>query len=81
MKIVKVEIENFKPYTKVLLPDNNNNQEPHLPEGLFLIQGNNSMGKTSLIQGMLWGLLGDGLMNDQKFQTNFPCYSHRYRIW
>ncbi len=69
MKIVKVEIENFKPYTKVLLPDNNNNQEPQLPEGLFLIQGNNSMGKTSLIQGMLWGLLGDGLMNDQKRKT------------
>ena len=27
------------------------------------------MGKTSLIQGMLWGLLGDGLMNDQKRKT------------
>jgi len=24
------------------------------------------MGKTSFVQGMLWGLLGDGLMNDQK---------------
>ena len=65
MKIVKVEIENFKPYTKVLLPDNVD-ESIHLAEGLFLIRGNNSMGKTSFVQGMLWGLLGDGLMNDQK---------------
>jgi DNA repair exonuclease SbcCD ATPase subunit len=65
LKIVKVEIENFKPYTKVLLPDNVD-ENIHLAEGLFLIRGNNSMGKTSFVQGMLWGLLGDGLMNDQK---------------
>ena len=65
MKIVKVEIENFKPYSKVLLPDNVD-ESIHLAEGLFLIRGNNSMGKTSFVQGMLWGLLGDGLMNDQK---------------
>ena len=65
MKIVKVEIENFKPYTKVVLPDNVD-ESSHLAEGLFLIRGNNSMGKTSFVQGMLWGLLGDGLMNEQK---------------
>ena len=65
MKIVKVEIENFKPYTKVVLPDNVD-ESIHLAEGLFLIRGNNSMGKTSFVQGMLWGLLGDGLMNEQK---------------
>jgi DNA repair exonuclease SbcCD ATPase subunit len=65
LKIVKVEIENFKPYTKVVLPDNDDESIP-LAEGLFLIRGNNSMGKTSFVQGMLWGLLGDGLMNEQK---------------
>lgn len=65
MKIVKVDIENFKPYTKVLLPNNVNKRIP-LAEGLFLIRGNNSMGKTSFVQGMLWGLLGDGLMKEQK---------------
>jgi DNA repair exonuclease SbcCD ATPase subunit len=65
LKIVKVEIENFKPYTRVVLPDNVD-ESIHLAEGLFLIRGNNSMGKTSFVQGMLWGLLGDGLMNDQK---------------
>ncbi len=65
MKVVKVEIENFKPYNNVVLPDNND-QVRGLPEGTFLIHGNNSMGKTSFIQGMLWGLLGDGLVYDQK---------------
>jgi DNA repair exonuclease SbcCD ATPase subunit len=66
LKIVKVEIENFKPYTKVILPNDNNDKNIHFAEGLFLIHGNNSMGKTSFVQGMLWGLLGDSLMNEQK---------------
>lgn len=67
MKILRVEIENFKPYTNVLLPDTP--QDPEFPEGLFLITGNNSMGKTSFIQAMLWGLLGDELIEDQQRKT------------
>src|SRR5205085_4336373 len=51
--------------TKVVLPDNVD-ESTHIAEGLFLIRGNNSMGKTSFVQGMLWGLLGDSLMNEQK---------------
>ncbi|HET7390152.1 MAG TPA: AAA family ATPase [Nitrososphaeraceae archaeon] len=62
---MRIEIENFKPYKKVLLPSDNNKNN-HLAEGLFLIYGNNSMGKTSFVQGMLWGLLGEGLMKDQR---------------
>jgi len=61
MKILRVEIENFKPYEKVVLP-----QEGQLGEGLFLINGDNSMGKTSLIEAVLWGLLGDSLMDVKK---------------
>ena len=64
---MRVEIENFKPYTNVLLPDTP--QDPEFPEGLFLITGNNSMGKTSFIQAMLWGLLGDELIEDQQRKT------------
>jgi len=64
LKLVRIEIENFKPYTKVELPNGNANFS-ELPNGLFIIHGSNSMGKTSFIQGMLWGLLGDGLMKDQ----------------
>lgn len=67
MKILKIEIENFKPYTNVLLPDTHHELE--FPEGLFLIIGNNSMGKTSFIQAMLWGLLGDELIEDQQRKT------------
>lgn len=61
MKILRAEIENFKPYEKVTLP-----QDGQLGEGLFLINGNNSMGKTSLIEAVLWGLLGDSLMDVKK---------------
>lgn len=64
---MRVEIENFKPYTNVLLPDTPH--DPEFPEGLFLITGNNSMGKTSFIQAMLWGLLGDELIEDQQRKT------------
>lgn len=64
MKLVRIEIENFKPYTKVELP-NGDADFSELPKGLFVIHGSNSMGKTSFIQGMLWGLLGEGLMKDQ----------------
>jgi DNA repair exonuclease SbcCD ATPase subunit len=67
LKILKIEIENFKPYTNVLLPDTH--QDLGFPEGLFLITGNNSMGKTSFIQAMLWGLLGDELIEDQQRKT------------
>jgi DNA repair exonuclease SbcCD ATPase subunit len=51
----------------VQLPDTL--QDPEFPEGLFLITGNNSMGKTSFIQAMLWGLLGDELIEDQQRKT------------
>lgn len=44
-------------------------QDLEFPEGLFLITGNNSMGKTSFIQAMLWGLLGDELIEDQQRKT------------
>jgi DNA repair exonuclease SbcCD ATPase subunit len=67
LKILRIGIENFKPYTNVLLPDTP--QDPEFPEGLFLITGNNSMGKTSFIQAMLWGLLGDELIEDQQRKT------------
>jgi exonuclease SbcC len=67
LKILRIEIENFKPYANVLLPDTP--QDPEFPDGLFLITGNNSMGKTSFIQAMLWGLLGDELIEDQQRRT------------
>jgi len=53
VKINRIEIENFKPYRKVVLPP-----EGKLPEGLFIVQGPNSTGKTSLVEAVLWALWG-----------------------
>src|SRR5690348_9618208 len=62
MKILKVAVENFKPFVKIQIPEDNIS----MGEGLFLICGDNSMGKTSFIESILWGLLGDSLINVQK---------------
>lgn len=61
MKILKVEMQNFKPYAKAILP-----KEEEFGNGLLLIQGNNSMGKTSFMDAILWGILGDKLMTVPK---------------
>jgi DNA repair protein SbcC/Rad50 len=61
MKILKVEMQNFKPYAKAILP-----KEAEFGNGLLLIQGNNSMGKTSFMEAILWGILGDKLMTVPK---------------
>ncbi|CAE6485876.1 AAA family ATPase [Candidatus Nitrosotenuis uzonensis] len=61
MKILKVEMQNFKPYAKAILP-----KEGEFGNGLLLIQGNNSMGKTSFMDAILWGILGDKLMTVPK---------------
>ena len=61
MKIISMEAENFKAYSRRVLPEKGS-----FGQGLFLINGKNSMGKTSLIQCVLWGLLGDGLMDVQE---------------
>ena len=61
MKILKVEINNFKSYDKVTLPESG-----YLRDGLFLIRGDNSMGKTSLMEAMLWCILGDKIISGHK---------------
>jgi len=53
VKIDRLELENFKPYSKISLP-----AEGDLPRGLFLIEGSNSTGKTSLVEAVLWVLWG-----------------------
>ena len=58
MKIVRLELNNFRPFSNVIVPE-----DGELPDGLFVIQGPNSAGKTSLIQGLLWCLLGEDVIN------------------
>lgn len=61
MKILSVEIENFKPFREIILPDCDT-----FGDGLFLICGKNSMGKSSLIEATLWGLFGEQLFDARK---------------
>ncbi|MFB5599386.1 MAG: hypothetical protein ACE5SW_04065 [Nitrososphaeraceae archaeon] len=57
MKILKIEAKNFKPFNNISVPSNG-----YFDEGFFYIKGKNSMGKTSFIQVILWGILGEQLM-------------------
>ena len=61
MKILSVEIENFKPFREIILPERDT-----FGDGLFLICGKNSMGKSSLIEATLWGLFGEQLFDARK---------------
>jgi DNA repair exonuclease SbcCD ATPase subunit len=60
MKILKIESKNFKPFDNISIP-----YEGYLGEGFFIIKGKNSMGKTSIIESVLWGLLGEHLMAEK----------------
>ncbi len=60
MKILKIESKNFKPFDNISIPF-----EGYLGEGFFIIKGKNSMGKTSIIESILWGLLGEHLMAEK----------------
>lgn len=61
MKLLSVEIQNFKPFREIILPDRDT-----FGDGLFLIYGKNSMGKSSLIEAILWGLFGEQLFDSRK---------------
>jgi DNA repair exonuclease SbcCD ATPase subunit len=60
MKILKIESKNFKPFDNISIPC-----EGYLGDGFFFIKGKNSMGKTSIIESILWGLLGEHLMAEK----------------
>ena len=60
MKILKIESKNFKPFDNISIPC-----EGYFGEGFFFIKGKNSMGKTSIIESILWGLLGEHLMAER----------------
>ncbi|MHA1934749.1 MAG: AAA family ATPase [Candidatus Thorarchaeota archaeon] len=59
-----MELKNFKPFRNLRLPETGD-----LPDGLILIRGPNSTGKSSIFEAVFWGLWGAdsalGLTNDE----------------
>ncbi|TFH10895.1 MAG: hypothetical protein E4H14_01700 [Candidatus Thorarchaeota archaeon] len=54
MKLLKLEIKNFKPFRDLVLPQD----DIEFPEGLIIIKGPNSTGKSSLFESILWCIWG-----------------------
>ncbi|MCK4568633.1 MAG: AAA family ATPase, partial [Candidatus Thorarchaeota archaeon] len=72
MKLLKLEVRNFKPFRELILPQD----EMEFPEGLIIIKGSNSTGKSSIFESILWGLWGAdsvSLTNDElvSFSSTF----------
>ncbi len=72
MKLLKLELRNFKPFLDLTLPDDGST----LPGGLIIIRGPNSTGKSSLLEAILWALWGPDsveLSNDEliSFSSTF----------
>ncbi len=55
MKITKLTFKNFMGYRNLNLPEGNDEE---FPEGLILISGKNSYGKSSILQGILMAFFG-----------------------
>jgi DNA repair exonuclease SbcCD ATPase subunit len=72
MKLLKLEVKNFKPFRDLTLPQD----DIEFPNGLVIIKGPNSTGKSSLLESILWSLWGPdsiGLTNDEliSFSSTF----------
>ena len=69
MKLLRLELKNFKPFRDLILPE-----DGALPDGLIIIKGGNSTGKSSIFEAVLWALWGADairpLTNDELISFN-----------
>ncbi len=69
MKILRIEADNFKPFKQITIPED---PDMEIPEGLILIRGPNSTGKSSLFEAILWCLWGpDAILPTNDDLINF----------
>ena len=71
MRVLRVEVQNFKPFRNITIPE-----EGELPTGLIIVKGENSTGKSSLFEAILWCLWGPDVVeptNDElvSFTSSF----------
>ena len=68
MKITRLQFKNFMGYNNLKLPK----EDEDLPDGLILISGKNSYGKSTILEGILFAFFGPGIFvgrNAESFIT------------
>ncbi|TFG16034.1 MAG: hypothetical protein EU535_00305 [Promethearchaeota archaeon] len=65
MKITRLTFKNFMGYRSLSLPDNNES----FPDGLILISGKNSYGKSSILQGILLAFFGPKIFSNRNAES------------
>ncbi|GAG96757.1 unnamed protein product [marine sediment metagenome] len=68
MQITKLMFKNFMGYKQLSLPKSNDD----LPEGLILISGQNSYGKSTILEGVLFAFFGPKIFLD--YTAFYPCF-------
>ncbi|TFG24228.1 MAG: hypothetical protein EU529_04980 [Promethearchaeota archaeon] len=65
MKITKLIFKNFMGYKQLNLPDG----EDDFPQGLILVSGNNSYGKSTILEGILFAFFGSKIFTGRKAES------------
>lgn len=77
MKILRLQYRNFMGYKLVQLPD----IEENFPEGLILINGPNSHGKSTIVEGMLYAFFGSRAFPGKKAEDFINYGEHEAEIY
>ena len=73
MKITRITFTNFMGYNSLNIPSN---LEEEFPNGLILISGKNSYGKSTILEGILFAFFGPGIFPGRN-QASFITYGEK----